>query len=89
MKKVKPTVKKPTKNELMEAQTWSIWEKEESTFPWQYDEKETCLILKGKAIVKSSDGTVEFGPGDYVIFPEGLECTWNIKEKIKKHYKFG
>jgi uncharacterized cupin superfamily protein len=86
---MKPTIKKPTKNQVEEAQTWSVWEKEESTFPWQYDEKETCLILKGKAIVKYAEGMVEFGPGDYVIFPEGLECTWNIKEKIKKHYKFG
>jgi uncharacterized protein len=86
---MKPTVKKPNEKEQKEASAWSIWEKEESTFPWQYDEKETCLILKGKAAVKCPEGTVEFGPGDYVVFPEGLLCTWTIKEKIKKHYKFG
>jgi uncharacterized protein len=86
---MKPTVKKPTAKEAKEASSWPLWEKEESTFPWQYDEKETCLILKGKASVKSPDGTAEFGPGDYVIFPEGLTCTWTIKEKITKHYKFG
>ena len=86
---MKPTVKKPTNKEVEEAQFWSIWEKEESTFLWQYDEKETCLILKGKAIVECPEGIVEFGPGDYVIFPRGLECTWDITEKIKKYYKFG
>lgn len=24
---------------------WSIWEKEESEFPWSYDQKETCYFL--------------------------------------------
>jgi uncharacterized protein len=40
---MKPTVKKPTPKEQKEAEAWPIWEKEESTFPWEYDEKETCL----------------------------------------------
>lgn len=86
---MKPTVRKPTEKESQEATAWSIWEKEESTFPWEYDEQETCLVLKGKATVKCPEGTVEFGAGDYVVFPVGLKCTWEIKEKIKKHYKFG
>lgn len=86
---MKPTVKKPTQKESKEASSWPIWEKEESTFPWEYGEQETCLILKGKAAVKTPEGTIEFGEGDYVIFPPGLKCTWTIKQKIKKHYKFG
>ena len=86
---MKPSVKKPTLKEKQEAECWLIWEKEASTFPWQYDEKETCLILEGKAIIKCPDGTLEFGTGDYVVFPQGLKCTWEIKDKIRKHYKFG
>jgi uncharacterized cupin superfamily protein len=87
---MKPTVRKPTKKESETAESWPIWEKEESVFPWEYSEKETCLILDGNAVVKTNKNeTVEFGAGDYVIFPEGLECTWEIKSKIKKHYKFG
>jgi uncharacterized cupin superfamily protein len=86
---LKPIIKKPSKEEKEKATKWPIWEKEESSFPWQYDETETCLILEGKASVKCPDGTVEFGSGDYVIFPRGLNCTWTIKEKIKKHYNFG
>ena len=27
--------------------------------------------------------------GDYVIFPEGLDCTRDIKKAVRKHYKFG
>jgi uncharacterized cupin superfamily protein len=89
MRSMKPAVRKPTQKEQKEAAEWPIWEKEESVFPWEYDEKETCLILKGKAAIKCPDGTVEFAAGDYVVFPVGLKCTWEIKEKIKKHYKFG
>ena len=86
---MKPQVRKPTKMESNEAKSWSIWEKEESEFPWEYSEKETCLILEGKAAVKTAEETIEFEAGDYVVFPEGLSCTWEIKKKIRKHYKFG
>ena len=50
---MKPKVRKPTEKELQEAESWSIWEKEESEFPWEYFEQETCLILEGKAVVKT------------------------------------
>lgn len=86
---MKPEVRKPTKEEQMKAMGWPIWEKEISTFPWEYDQKETCLILEGESIVRSDEGAVKFGAGDYVIFPKGLKCTWEIKEKIRKHYKLG
>jgi len=86
---VRPNVKKPTEKEKQEAESWPIWEKEVSTFPWEYNEKETCLILKGKAMAKTSEGNIEFSAGDYVVFPKGLKCTWEIKDKIRKHYNFG
>jgi uncharacterized cupin superfamily protein len=80
---MKPAVRKPTKKEKQEAESWPIWEKEESTFPWEYDEPETCLILKGNAVVKTPEGSFEFCAGDYVVFPQGLKCTWEIKGKLK------
>jgi uncharacterized cupin superfamily protein len=86
---MKAKVRKPTEKETKEAESWPIWEKEESEFPWEYDMQETCLILEGKAVVKTSEENIEFGAGDYVVFPEGLICKWEIKKKIKKHYKFG
>lgn len=86
---MKPTIRKPIAKEGEEAETWPIWEKEESKFPWEYDEQEKCLILEGRAIVETPEGTFEFGKGDYVIFPKGLRCTWEIKKKIRKHYSFG
>jgi uncharacterized cupin superfamily protein len=82
-------VRRPTKKELEEAESWPIWEKGESEFPWEYFEPETCLILEGEAVVETPDEDTEFGAGDYVVFPEGLKCTWKIKQKIRKHYKLG
>jgi hypothetical protein len=27
--------------------------------------------------------------GDLMTFPEGLDCSWAVWEKAKKHYRFG
>ena len=86
---MKVSVRKATEKEKKEAKYWPIWEREESEFPWEYYNKETCLILEGEAIVRTPNGIVKFGQGDYIVFPEGLNCTWEIKKRIKKHYKFG
>jgi uncharacterized cupin superfamily protein len=86
---MKPKVKKPTEEERQKAESCPIWEKEKSAFPWEYDVQETCLILEGEAVIRTQEGNVEFGKGDYVVFPKGLACTWEIKKKIRKHYNFG
>jgi len=69
--------------------SWPIWEKEASRFDWHYDQTETCYILEGKVTVDEKDGkSVSFGPGDFVTFPQGLDCVWDIKEPVRKHYNF-
>jgi uncharacterized cupin superfamily protein len=87
--KMSVEIRKPTKDEQKDAKNWPIWEKEPSIFPWEYDQTETCLIIEGKSKVKTKEGDVEFSAGDLVIFPKGLKCTWEIKERIKKYYKLG
>ena len=68
---------------------WPIWEKEVSRFPWSYDSVEECYFLEGKVTVEAKDGkSVNFGKGDFVTFPKGLSCTWNVKEPVRKHYNF-
>ena len=32
---------------------------------------------------------VKFGAGDLVIFPEGMNCRWDIHQAVRKHYRFG
>lgn len=83
-------VRKPTEEEIKITESWPTWSKEVSEFPWSYSEKETCLILKGRAEVVGAGGEkIEFSAGDFVIFPQGLECTWKILEPVEKKYNFG
>lgn len=67
---------------------WPIWEKEVSRFDWYYDSTEHCQILEGKVIVETDEEKVEIKAGDFVTFPKGLKCVWDIKDDIKKHYNF-
>lgn len=83
-------VKKPTLEEIEKTNAWGTWEKEASTFPWFYEDKETCYILEGKVKVTDEAGnSIEFKKGDWVEFPKGLTCTWHVLEDVKKKYKFG
>ncbi|MFC2137355.1 cupin domain-containing protein [Bacteroidota bacterium] len=83
-------VKKPSQEEINETDSWGTWGKEPSKFPWYYDDKETCFILEGQAVVTDKSGNqISFEAGDYVEFEQGLECTWEILKTIKKKYKFG
>ncbi len=85
------TVKKMDDNELKSAGVfeWPVWEKEISRFDWYYDQTEDCYLLAGKVTVETPDGEkVTFGKGDFVTFPKGLSCVWDIQEPVRKHYNF-
>jgi len=69
---------------------WPIWTKEASRFDWHYDERERCLFLEGDVTVETAGGEkVRFGKGDFVTFPQGLTCVWNVHVPVRKHYDFG
>jgi hypothetical protein len=73
--------------EERKVRSWPIWEKEVSRFDWHYDSTEECYLLEGKVVVETRDGNrVEFGKGDFVTFPKGLSCIWNVQELVRKHY---
>ena len=87
---MKPFIGKPTDTQKRQAQSWPIWTKEVSEFPWEYDEQETCLILDGDVTVTNEEGEqFAFGAGDWVVFPQGMKCTWKINNDVRKHYRFG
>ena len=67
---------------------WPVWEKEISKFDWFYDSDEECYIIKGEVTVETNEGKFILKPGDFVTFKKGLECVWDIKSAIKKHYNF-
>ena len=67
---------------------WSIWECPPRKFDWKYDQEEHCFIFQGNVIVKTDTESVYLSSGDYVIFPKGLKCYWEVKKALKKYYKF-
>ena len=85
------SVTKKTDSELdtLGVRSWPIWTCEVSEFPWEYAEKETCLLLEGDVEVNTEEETVRFGVGDFVVFPKGLKCTWKVMKPVRKHYNFG
>lgn len=87
----KVLIEKPDSEKLQSLKvfSWPVWTKEVSSFDWFYGEPEVCYFLEGEVTVKTPDGEVSFGKGDLVMFPQGLQCVWNIKKPVKKHYKFG
>lgn len=74
----------------MGVRDWPVWTCGVSCFDWTYDARETCFILEGEITVTPQGGEpVRIGPGDLVIFPEGMSCVWEVTAPVAKHYRFG
>lgn len=69
---------------------WPTWSKGVSIFPFTFDAQETAYILLGECVVTPTDGSsaVHFGTGDLIVFPAGLDCIWEVKQPLKKHYSY-
>ncbi|MCL2289193.1 MAG: cupin domain-containing protein [Bacteroidetes bacterium] len=81
-------VKKPTEAEKAAMELQSIWGCGVSKFDWFYDQEETCLLTEGEVTVTHDGGSVRIGAGDYIVFPKGLSCVWDVTQPVKKHYIF-
>ena len=83
----------PSEEELtkLDVESWGVWTKEVSEFPWSYGEMETCFILEGEVEVEDTEtgDKIEFKKGDLVQFKEGLKCNWKVKKPVRKYYNFG
>jgi uncharacterized cupin superfamily protein len=85
-----PIIKKPNDEEIKKAQNWPIWEKEISEFDWEYIDDETCLILEGEITITNENGeNFKINKGDWVVFPKGMKCKWNISKNVRKYYRIG
>jgi uncharacterized cupin superfamily protein len=71
-----------------EVNGWSIWECNPSKFNWHYESEESAFLYEGWVKVKTNTETVEFRKGDFVVFPTGLSCQWEVLEKVVKVYRF-
>jgi uncharacterized cupin superfamily protein len=87
---MKINVRKPTAQDEAEMRSCPVWTKEPGAFDWHYDSSETCFLLEGDVRVSTAEGEqVAFGAGDMVTFPAGLDCRWEVKAPVRKHYRFG
>ncbi|CAN8246644.1 unnamed protein product [Cochlearia groenlandica] len=84
--------KNPPESKLTQlgVRNWPKWGCPPSKFPWTYNAKETCYLLQGKVKVypDGSDQGVEIEAGDFVVFPKGMSCTWDVSASVDKHYQF-
>ena len=87
---MKITITKPGENFLNNIKIFKkpLWEHHPAKFNWKYNEKESCYIIDGEAIIVTSCESIIISKGDFLIFPEGLKCTWEILKTIRKHYYF-
>jgi len=81
-------VRKPTEREVAAMKTKPIWTCDVSEFEWSYDCEEVCLLIEGEVTIKYGSESVSFKAGDYVVFPKGLSCVWQVKKPVKKYYFF-
>ncbi|CAB9507032.1 Enzyme of the cupin superfamily [Seminavis robusta] len=70
--------------------SWGTWGCEASKFPWTYDSNESCYLLEGQVTVTPTDDRppATFGKGDFVTFPAGMSCTWDVSVPVNKHFMF-
>ncbi|TKY45034.1 hypothetical protein E2542_SST31318 [Spatholobus suberectus] len=82
--------KNPPQSKLTElgVATWPKWEGGPTKIPWSFKDEETMYLLQGKVrvTVEGSVGSFEIGGGDLVVFPKGMNITWEVIEAVKKHY---
>lgn len=70
-------------------ETWPTWSSEVFIFPWTYESTEACYFLEGEVVVTPEGGEpVKIGKGDFATFPKGMACTWDVRQPLKKHYRF-
>ncbi len=70
-----------------ETDQWSVWECEPSVFDWEYNSQELAFVYQGEAKVTAGLKEYDIKAGDFVTFPKGLRCQWNVLEKIIKVYQ--
>lgn len=67
--------------------TCGFWEREPDTWSFERPYDEVAYILEGSADVETDDGrTLQVGPGDVLVTPNGSTGTWHIRRTLTKFY---
>ncbi|NOZ04588.1 MAG: cupin domain-containing protein [FCB group bacterium] len=89
MKRIEISRKAETELDRLGVFDWPVWTCDVSEFPWKYDDRESCYVIEGEVEITTDTETVYLRPGDYAVFPAGLQCRWKVIKPVKKHYKLG
>lgn len=90
----------PEKKELLDVKSWPTWSTAGSEkykvgirSPMKvYDTNELSYIISGKMNITPIDDNnqpkepVLVQAGDFVTFPDGFACYWDVIETVKKHW---
>lgn len=88
MRKIEVEPATPEKLEALDISAWSPWSCEPSRFDWEYSADERAYVQAGHVRIHTAAGAVEIKAGDLVLFPKGLQCSWEVIEPIRKVYRF-
>jgi len=67
---------------------WNVWNCEPANFDWHYDQTEEAYLYTGKVVIRAGEQTVNLKAGDFVTFPAGLDCSWEVIDAVSKVYRF-
>ncbi len=67
---------------------WCEWTCKPSTFNWHYSEQETAFVYEGDVTVTANGEEALITGNMLVVFPKGMDCVWEVRETIRKVYKF-
>lgn len=83
-------VRKPTKKQEDVMKQQPTWEHEAGQWPAHYDSRqESFLVIHGGGSITTPEGRIyRFEVGDLVTCAREFDCTWEVKDYIKKHYIF-
>ena len=92
-------VEKASANDIksLNVASWSTWSSSDNpkyavhkVKAKEYEVNEVCYIDKGKFLItpdNDNDGkAVTVQAGDFVVFPKGFTCTWEVIEPVNKHW---
>jgi uncharacterized cupin superfamily protein len=65
---------------------WPIAVHDEEKFECFYNKTEQCYIIAGEATIVTEFESITVKAGDFITFPAGLECIWDVDSRIRKHF---
>lgn len=70
-----------------ESMITGCWEATPGTYHATYAAWEFVHLIEGKVIITPDEGEAQtFGPGEAFMVEKGFSGTWEIKEKVYKHF---